>query len=397
VESLKYEIRSSISLYKFNNTYDYFFGEMPIDASYIKYFDISYIDTKSVVLLLPNTHIEGNIKPYEHFDKVFNAFSEFSKWCKCQNIQNVYDLNTIIASGKINNLIYMQESYLNKRLYEVASNIVSNENIKMILIGGPSSSGKTTTAKKLNAYLRSMGLIPHTISIDDYFLEREETPRDEDGRYDFESLQSIDLKLFNNNLKRLVNKEEVLMPTFNFVTGKKEYKNKLKLENNGILIIEGLHALNDELITSIDNSNKFKIYISPLTSLNIDNHNRITTSDLRLIRRMVRDSMNRGYDATSTLDNWKRVRSGEEKHVFPYQNKCDVVLNSSLVYELGVLRVYAEPLLFSVSEENPNYNEARRLINLIRNILPIPSTNIPYDSVLREFIGDSYFNKIGEE
>lgn len=296
-EALRYEIRNSILLYKFKDIYEYFFGEMPLDSSYIKYFDIYYIDSKSLVLLLPSTYENGRVKPYEHHDKIFSAFRSFSDWCKCQGITNVYELNKTISSGQIGKLIYMNESHSNRKLFETATNIFDNKS-KIVLIGGPSSSGKTTTAKKLNSFLMCIGLKPHTLSIDDYFLEKGETPKDEEGHYDFESVRAVDTKLFNNHLKRLLNGEEVLTPTYNFIAGKKEYKKKLKLEKNGILVIEGLHALNDELTSSIDKDTKYKIYISPLTSLNIDNHNRITTSDLRIIRRMVRDNMNRGYDAS---------------------------------------------------------------------------------------------------
>ena len=395
-KALKYIIRNNILMYRFNGMFDYFFGEMPIDSSYIKYFDISYINSNSVVLLFPNIYIEGNIKTYEHPDKVFDAFRKFSDWGKTQGIDNVSDLNDFITSGKIQELIYISESNQNKRLFDIADSIYNNKNLKMILIAGPSSSGKTTTAMKLKAYLKSMGLKPHTISIDDYFLNRDETPKDAEGNYDFESVRAIDVNLFNDHLTKLLDGEEVVMPTFNFIKGEKVFNKKLKLEKCGILIIEGLHALNDELTASINDENKYRIYISPLTCINIDNHNRVTTSDLRLLRRMVRDNMSRGYNASKTLESWRLVRKGEEKYVFPYQNKNEVVFNSSLIYELGVLRIYAEPLLFSVKHDDPNYNEAVRLINLIRSALPISGENLPYDSILREFIGSNYF-KIGDE
>lgn len=395
-ESFKYVARSSILLYKFGDMYDYFYGDMPLDASYLKYFDISYIDSKSVVLLLPNIYLNGEIKPYQHYEGIFNAFKDFTSWADNQNIKSVADLNKVIVSNEINDLIYMNESYQNKSLFDIASHIKEQADIKIILIAGPSASGKTTTSKKLTAYLKSLGLKPHPISVDDYFLDREQTPVDEFGKYDFESIKAIDTNLFNDHLKKLLNSEEVLIPTYDFILGKKEYSNKLILENNGILIIEGLHALDETLTSEVDEKNKYKIYISPLTTLNIDNHNRITTSDIRLLRRMLRDNLTRGYNASKTLDTWRSVRRGEEKYIFPFQGKNDIVLNSSLLYEIGVLRTYVEPLLFSVEHDDPNYNEAIRLINLIRNVLPITGVKIPYDSILREFIGNSYFSK-GDE
>ena len=285
----------------------------------------------------------------------------------------------------------MNETNQNMRLYRIAEQIKSKEEIKLVLIAGPSSSGKTTTSKKLAIYLKSMGLKPQPLSVDDYFKERENSPKDKEGKYDFECVEAIDIDLFNDHLKKILNNEEVLIPTFNFVEGKKEYKNKIKLDKNGILIIEGLHALNDILTSSIENKHKFKIYISPLSTLGIDNSNRVSTTDLRLLRRMVRDNMNRGYNASKTLESWPSVRKGEEKYVFPFQNNNDVVFNTSLLYEFGVLKTYAEPLLFSVDREDKNYNEAIRLINLIMMVLPISGVEIPNDSILREFIGNSYF------
>ena len=397
LKNLKYVVRNSLLLYKFNNNYDYFYGEMPINSSYIKYFDFHFFNEKSFILLLPNIYLEGSIKPYEHYEKVFNAFKSFTDFSKSQNIFNVSDLNENISSNKIGELIYINESYQNKILYDVVDEILVNNNIKIILIGGPSSSGKTTMSKKLSMFLKSFGLEPKYLSIDDFFKERDETPIKENGKLDFESLNSVDLELFNSSLEKLLNQEEVVLPVFNFIKGTKEYNRKLKLNNKSILIIEGLHALDDNLLSKIDNSSKFKIYVSPLSSINIDNHNRITTSDIRLFRRIIRDNMTRGYSASDTLEAWKEVRGGEELYVFPFQNKCDVVINTSLVYELGVFRTFVEPLLFSINSNDKNYDEAIRLINLIRNILPIAQNELPYDSIIREFIGNSFFSKIGDE
>lgn len=391
IESLKYVVKDNLVLYKFIDILDYFYGVMPINSSYIKFFDIHYLDDNSFVLLLPNIYIGGEIKPYSHYEGVFNSFRSFSNWAEKQGIVNVHDLNKEISFGRIQDLIYMNETNQNMRLYRIAEQIKSKEEIKLVLIAGPSSSGKTTTSKKLAIYLKSMGLKPQPLSVDDYFKERENSPKDKEGKYDFECVEAIDIDLFNDHLKKILNNEEVLIPTFNFVEGKKEYKNKIKLDKNGILIIEGLHALNDILTSSIENMHKFKIYISPLSTLGIDNSNRVSTTDLRLLRRMVRDNMNRGYNASKTLESWPSVRKGEEKYVFPFQNNNDVVFNTSLLYEFGVLKTYAEPLLFSVDREDKNYNEAIRLINLIMMVLPISGVEIPNDSILREFIGNSYF------
>ncbi len=391
VESLRYVMKDSLILYNFSNMMDYFYGVMPVSSSYIKYFDISYIDEKSFVLLLPNIYLDGNIKNYSNNEKILNSFRAFTKWGETQGITHVYDLNREITHGNIQDLIYMTETNQNLRLFEIAKEIKEKETVKIILIAGPSSSGKTTTSKKLSIYLKSLGLKPQPISVDDYFKEREDSPRDKDGNFDFECVEAIDIDLFNKDLKKLLNNEEILAPTFNFIEGKKEYKTKIKLDKNGILIIEGLHALNEVLTSSISIENKFRMYISPLSSLGIDNSNRVSTTDLRLIRRIVRDNMNRGYNASETLEKWKSVRSGEEKYVFPYQEDNDMVFNTSLLYEFGVLRPYAEPLLFSVERDDPNYNEAMRLLNLITMVLPVSGVDIPNDSILREFIGDSYF------
>lgn len=391
VESLRYVMKDSLILYKFIDMLDYFYGVMPVSSSYLKHFDINYIDSKGFLILLPNIYIEGEIRPYSNNTKVLNSFRSFSSWGETQGIVNVHDLNREITHANIQDLIYMNETNQNIRLFEIAKQIKEQTEVKIILIAGPSSSGKTTTSKKLSIYLKSLGLKPQPLSVDDYFKEREESPRDKDGNFDFECVEAIDIDLFNSDLNKLLNNEEVLIPTFNFIEGKKEYKNKIKLDKSGILIIEGLHALNDVLTSKVENKNKFKMYISPLSTLGIDNSNRVSTTDLRLLRRMVRDNMNRGYNASKTLDKWKSVRKGEEEYVFPYQEENDVVFNTSLLYEFGVLRTYAEPLLFSVERDDPNYNEAMRLINLIMMVLPVSGVDIPNDSILREFIGDSYF------
>jgi len=391
-ESLRYISNTYVNLYRLDNSYDYLYGEMPLDTSYLKCFELTRVESKGIVLRYPNLYLSCDMAPYKHHDKLFHEFENHSEWCSKLNLNNVSDLNKTISSGEVNDLIYMCEIEQNSRLVEIAKTINTNPNLKIVLIAGPSSSGKTTTSKKLCLYLRSMGLFPHQISVDDYFLDRDKTPLREDGTPDFESLAAINIDLFNEHLRKLLNYEEAQLPRYNFLTGKMELtKNRLKLGEKDILVIEGLHALNDELTKTIESNRKYKIYISPLTNISLDNHNRISTSDNRLLRRMIRDNQYRGYKADVTLSKWQDVREGEEKYVFPYQDLADTVFNTSLVYELGVLRLYAEPLLFSVGEDNQYYGEAIRLLNILRNVLPITSDRIPLDSIIREFIGDSYF------
>ena len=276
----------------------------------------------------------------------------------------------------------------------IAKEISQNKDkIKVVLLSGPSSSGKTTTSKKLALYLKTLGLKPHPLSLDDYFLERDDTPIGEDGKPDYEGLRAIDIKLFNKQLKKLFDGHEVITPTYDFLTGKKVFNKPLKLLENDILIVEGLHALNEEISKEIPKTNKYKIYISPLIFLNIDDDNRISLTDVRLLRRMVRDYYTRGHSPSKTLASWADVRRGEEKYVFPYQDEADVIFNSFLVYELGVLKTFVEPLLYSVSPKDSEYHTAIRLLEVLKLLLPLPSVDVPKTSILREFIGDSYFEK----
>lgn len=390
---LKYISNSYITTYKLENTYDYMYGEMVVNTSYIKDFNLEYVNENGFVLMLPFTYDDNIINEYNHHEKFFNAIMDYVDWTSKIGIKNFCDINSKISSGHWDDLVFMSEASYNKSLLDIADTIYSKKDVKMVLISGPSCSGKTTTSKKIEMFLKGKGLKPIALSVDDYFLEREETPMDEFGKRNYESVEALDINLFNTQLKDLIDGKEVLIPTFNFVTGKKEYKKKLKLDKDTILIIEGLHSLNDKLTSSIDNSKKYKIYISPLTGINLDNHNRLNTTDNRLLRRIVRDNLRRGYSASESLESWGRVRAGETKYVFPYQDEADIVLNTSLIYEMSVLKVYAEPLLFSVEETDPYYGEAIRLINLLRMILPMPSVGIPLDSIMREFIGNSCFDE----
>lgn len=393
VDLYNYNTNTTVTLYKLGSIYDYFFSLMPIRTGVLKEFDLHFLDSKGFVLLFPTIYIDG-IKEYEHHPKLFDVFNEYQQWANIMKIDNVPDLNKVVSSGRADDIIRIEETLQSNRLLNIARTIVSKKaDVKIILIAGPSSSGKTTSCRKLSMYLRSFGLEPREISMDNYFIDREHTPLDENGEYDFECLEAIDVKHFDKDVKDLLNGKGVKLPTFNFITGKQEPgTEETVLGKNEVLIIEGIHALNDKILTSIDRKYKFKIYLSPLTILTIDTHNRISTTDNRLLRRIVRDNRTRGYTVEDTIRSWKKVRLGEEKHIFPNQDAADVVYNTALIYELGVLKTYVEPLLYSVPSDSPQYETARRLLNMLKTFLPIPSDAIPDESLLREFIGGSCFN-----
>ena len=394
VQVLKYISNTYVNLYRLDDTYDYFYNELAYSTKDIDDFKLTYIKDNGFVLAYPNVSNPECTLDYIHHKMIFDKFLDYTNWGEKIGISNAADLNKLVSEGKYNQVIRLAEASFESQLANVSQMINNNrKNIKIVLMAGPSSSGKTTTSKKLAVYLQTYGFRTHSISIDDYFKERKDTPKLPNGDYDFESIRALDLELFNKHLSKLLDGEKVLLPQYNFVLGKKEYKNKyLQLEENDIIVVEGLHALNDELTVAIDRKNKFKIYISPLTQLNIDNHSRIHTSDTRRLRRIVRDNMTRGHLASDTLNMWDNIRNGEEKYIFPFQDEADVVINTALVYEIGVLKTYVEPLLFSVEEDDPSYPEAIRLINFLRNFLSIPSDCVPKDSILREFIGGSGFN-----
>lgn len=392
IKTLFYDKNSFVTLYKFDGVYNYMLGNLPHDSSILKYFDLTLLKGKGIILRYPTIYDDGKITKYKHHEQFFNSIDECLEWAKILNISSVGELNDAIISSKPGELINLSEAIADYRLQQIAASIKDKrEDIKIILLSGPSSSGKTTSARKLSMYLKTMGLNPLSISLDDYFLNRDETPLDEDGKPDFESLRAIDIKLFNVQVTKLLKGNKVTAPTFDFVTGKKVYNKTFQMKDNDILIVEGLHALSEELLKDIPKNKKFKIYISPLVYLNIDNDNRINLTDIRLLRRMVRDNRTRGYSSSHTLSTWASVRNGEEKYVFPYQDQADVIFNTFLVYELAVLKVYAEPLLYQVKEDDPEYLTAVRLIKLLDLILPLPSEDVPSLSILREFIGTSYF------
>lgn len=391
-KTLFYDTSKYVSLYKLDENYNYIVGDLPSSTGVLKYFDLSLIKDKGIVVRFPSIYDNKKVKRYTHHTNYFNTLEEYSAWGNNLNINNIGELNDYITSNKPADIIQLSEIMQDYKLLSIAEQIVLNkEDYKIILLSGPSSSGKTTSAMKLSLYLKSLGLNPTHLSLDDYFHERAETPLGEDGKPDFESITAVDIKLFDSQISKLLKGTKVVVPTFNFIDGKKEYKRTVQLKENDILIIEGLHALNEELLTNIPKKKKFKIYVSPLTYLNIDNDNRISMTDLRLLRRMVRDNRTRGYSPSVTLGTWMKVRSGEEKHVFPYQDNADALFNTSLAYELSVLKTYAEPLLFSIKEDDPEYQTAQRLIELLKFVLPIPSESVLKTSILREFIGDSYF------
>ena len=393
VKSLFYDTSNFISLYKFDGTYNYILGNLPYDSSILKLFDLSLLDD-GIVLRFPSIYDNGRIVKYTHHEKYYNSLNEYSRWADLLNISNIGELNEAIINNNAGEIIKLSEMIQDYKLLSIAEKITLNKNeIKIVLISGPSSSGKTTTSKKLALYLKTLGLNPHQISLDDYFLNREDTPLDEDGKLDFESLRAIDVKLFDSQMEKLLKGSKVITPTYNFVTGKKIFNKPLQILDKDVLIIEGLHALNGNLLKNINKKNKFKIYISPLAFMGIDNDNRMSMTDIRLLRRMVRDNRTRGYSPEHTLSTWESVRKGEEKYVFPFQDDADVIFNSILAYEIGVLKTYVEPLLFSVNEDNDEYMSTLRLIELLKFVLPIPSDTVPDTSILREFIGNSYFEK----
>lgn len=392
VKTLFYNSANYVTLYKLEDQYNYIIGTMPSNTKVLKYFDLSLIKNKGIVVRFPSVYDDGKVIKYTHHEHYFNSLEEYSNWGNNLNITNLGELNDYITNNNAGDIVQLSEIMQDYKLLNIAEQIVLNkDNYRIILLSGPSSSGKTTTSKKLSLYLKSLGLNPTHLSLDDYFHERDETPLGPNGKPDFESLQAIDVKLFDSQVSKILKGNKVTVPTFNFVDGRKEYKRVVELKENDILIIEGLHALNEELLTNVPKKQKFKIYLSPLTYLSIDNDNRISMTDLRLLRRMVRDNRTRGYNPSKTLAAWQDVRDGEEKYVFPFQDNADVMFNTSLAYELAVLKPYAEPLLFTISEDDPGYETAQRLLSLLKNVLPIPSESVPQVSILREFIGGSYF------
>lgn len=390
--AIKYREKSYVTFYKFDDTEDYFYGYMVPSSGYLTLFKLEY-DNGGIVLISPRTTNPNALEEHEIPKKLFQIFSEYRQWVNILGVDNVGKLNDIVEAGKADEFIRISEALHEKKIARIADMIAEKrDKVKVILIAGPSSSGKTTFAQRLSIQLRVNGLVPVNISTDDYFVDKDKTPVDEYGKPDYEALEAVDLKLFNEQLNRLIKGEEVSIPTFNFLTGRREYRNrKLRLGEGHILVIEGIHGLNPRLTEEVSEESKFKIYISAITSMRIDKHNRIPTTDLRFVRRIVRDYQFRGCPAARTIELWPSVRRGEEKNIFPFQEQADVMFNSSLIYELGVLKTMAVPLLSEIKPDQPQYPESRRLIEFLSYFLNINSDEIPSNSILREFIGGSCF------
>lgn len=386
--------REIVSIYYCGQVCDYFYGTMTPSTGYLKVFGLKYYPP-GIILRLPEKDNPDVLPNFVENPKLFKVFQEAAQWGNILRCGYVATLNACTGNGEINDIIRVAEALHEKKIAQIADFISSHRNeVRVILVAGPSSSGKTTFAQRLNIQLRVNGVWPVPVSLDDYFVDRNKTPLDENGNYDFEAIEAIDLELFNSHLARILAGEEVEMPTFNFKTGMREYRgHRIKVNKGQPLIIEGIHGLNERLTSSVPRHCKVKIYISALTQLSIDNHNRIPTTDARLIRRMVRDSEFRSHDALMTLRMWPSVRRGEERNIFPFQEEADLMFNSALIYELAVLKKYAEPLLKKVTRENPEHSEARRLLNFLEYFSSVEDDEIPHNSILREFIGKSCFGK----
>ena len=379
---------SRVNVYDLDGFEDYYYGAMCPDTSYVKLFALKPYK-EGFMLVLPSSADPSVLSEFRPSEKLFRVQSESFRWAQKIGIENIADLNEAICSGRANDLILMQEAFFEMKVGEVAKR-VSQKDRKFLLVSGPSSAGKTTTANRLAIQLKAYGLKPHIISVDNYFLGIENRPLDENGRPDFESLSAVDTELFNEDMLKLLRGEEIEIPSYNFMTGEREYKgNVIRPGEDDIYVIEGIHCLNEKLSEKLPAESKYKIYISALTQLNIDEHNRIPTTDMRLLRRMVRDNRTRGYSAAQTIDRWPDVRRGEERNIFPFQDQADVILNTSMIYELAVIKSFAEPLLFGIPMEAPEYIEAKRLLKFLDYVLPLSPEVVPGTSIVREFIGGS--------
>lgn len=383
---------SKVNIYNIGYYEDYFYGYMADHAGYVKYFDLKLYD-EGFVLELPTRKNPSVISPFCPEGKIFQVQKESQEWAEKMDISYVGDLNDHITKEGISNILLVQEALQEAKISDIAQRIVLEGNKKFIMIAGPSSSGKTSFSHRLSIQLLAHGMKPHPIGVDNYFKNREETPLDEYGEKNYECLEAIDVKQFNKDMLALLRGERIELPVFNFKTGHREYKGDfLQLGPEDVLVIEGIHGLNDKLSYALPAESKFKIYISALTQLNIDEHNRIPTTDGRLLRRIVRDARTRGTSAKDTIARWPSVRRGEESNIFPYQEQADVMFNSALVYELACLKVYAEPLLFGIDKSEPEYLEAKRLLKFLDYFISVPSEDIPHNSLLREFVGGSCFD-----
>ncbi len=391
VKLFRYRRSSYTNIYCLDGYFDYYYGYMAPDTGYVEPFDL-VLRGNGLMLVLPNAENPEELPALDDRPKLFETLVESSDWGSRIGIDTVGDLNEKICDGDLADLILVQEALQESRIGYIASLIASRKHVKFVMIAGPSSSGKTTFSHRLSIQLRTHGLAPHPIAVDNYFVDRELTPRDADGKYNFECLEAIDVKRLNRDMCDLLEGKTVELPEYNFRTGHREYKgNFLTLGRDDILVIEGIHGLNDQMSYALPAESKFKIYISALTSLNVDEHNRISTTDGRLLRRMVRDARSRGISARQTLSQWPSVRRGEEENIFPWQESADVMFNSALIYELSVLKQYAEPLLYGIRPEDPEYQEAKRLLKFLDYFLGVGGENLPANSIVREFVGGSCF------
>lgn len=388
----RYRRSSAVNIYEIEGYYDYYYGYMLPNAGYVKWFDVISYD-EGFMLLLPTKKNPTVVEPFQERRKLFETLKESGEWGRKVGIETVGDLNEQICSGSLSEMILVQEAEQERKIGEIAKDIVKRGNVKFIMIAGPSSSGKTSFSHRLSIQLRTLGKTPHPIALDDYFVDRENTPLDENGKYNFECLEAIDIKQFNDDMISLLKGERVELPTFNFKIGRREYRGNYKqLGPDDILVIEGIHGLNDKTSYALPSESKYKIYISALTNINIDEHNRIPTTDGRLLRRMIRDARTRGTDARRTIEMWPSVRKGEEENIFPFQEQADAMFNSVLIYELAVLKQFAEPLLFQIPKDVPEYYEAKRLLKFLDYFLNVTSESLPNNSICREFVGGSCFN-----
>ena len=389
---LKYRRSSWVNMYQLEDISDYYYGYMAPSTGYIKWFELIPFH-EGFVIQMPVAEAPEILQRFEPSEKIFHALKESTIWGEKIGVCNAGQLNEYICKGDITELMLVSEALQEKNISEIAEDIY-NKGKRIVLIAGPSSSGKTTFSHRLSVQLRARGLKPHPIAVDNYFLDREKTPRDEQGNYNFECLEAINIKQFNDDMNGLLAGERVELPIFNFISGKSEYgkNNYMQIGQEDVLVIEGIHCLNDALTPSIPKEDKYKVYISALTQLNLDEHNRIATTDARLLRRIVRDAAHRGTKASETIAMWYSVRRGEEVNIFPYQESADRLFNSALIYELSVLKQFAEPLLFNIRPEQKEYEEAKRLLRLLDYFVGVTSENVPKNSILREFIGGGYFN-----
>ncbi len=384
---LKYRRSSKVNVYKLGKVTDYYYGPMPYSTGVLKQFRLELFDT-GFVFVIPTLNEPTQLPNFEPSMKLHQTLKQASEWGVKLGTENVGQLNDIIVNGELRELMLVQEALHEKRIGDIAEQIAASGKVRLVTIAGPSSSGKTTFSYRLSAQLKTLGLKPHPIAMDDYFVNRVDTPKGPDGKYNYECIGAIDTKLFNEHLQMLLAGEEVQLPTYNFITGEREYnKPKMRLAEDEILVIEGIHGLNDKLTESVPDENKFKIYISALTTLNIDEHNRISTSDGRLLRRIIRDNRTRGHSAQKTIEMWRSVRNGENENIFPFQEKADAMFNSSLIYEIAALKQYAEPALFRVPRGSEEYPEAQRLLKFLDYFLGVNPEEVPLNSILREFIG----------